>query len=68
LYPQVTNLLGAYTNTFEPSEWDYSGDIVKTHRPIIPDNHPLLDRSTSGKPVILSSDFISNGRCEVLYG
>jgi hypothetical protein len=53
---------------YNPEDFVYEGETVDSHRPIIPDNHPLAALSTSGIPVTASSDFITNGKAELMYG
>lgn len=69
-YKQVVNILSAYKSNavYEQEELQYDGETVNTNRPIIPINHPLSARSSSSLPVTTSSDFITNGKVEVVYG
>ena len=70
IWQQIVNILSAYktTDVYNPEDFVYEGETVDSHRPIIPDNHPLAALSTSGIPVTASSDFITNGKAELMYG
>ena len=69
-YQDILNILAAYpaNRMYDAREFAYTGDTVDRHMPIIPQNHPLAARSTSGIPVTAVSDFITNGKVELSYG
>lgn len=70
VYARVLSILQAYGegSTYNSEDLQYEGETVKANRIIIPDNHPLMARSTSGIPVTATSDFITNGKIELVYG
>lgn len=70
LWQQITTILSTYktTDVYNASDMIYDGETIESHRPIIPDNHALAAISTSGIPVTASSDFVTNGSVELMYG
>lgn len=70
VYARVLSILQAYGegSTYNSEDLQYEGETVKANRIIIPDDHPLMARSTSGIPVTATSDFITNGKIELVYG
>lgn len=69
-YQQTMQILSAFRENavYDAQDIERSGDIVKNNMAIIPEQHALSSRSTSGIPVTATSDFIVNGKVELQYG